>query len=231
MSTLARPASGRASVRTTIAVKIVMALSGAFFVLFLLAHMYGNLKVFGGQEAYDTYAHHLRTFGEPILPYGGMLWILRVGLVAALVAHVASALFLWRRARTARTSRYAVSKAVAATWSSKTMRWGGIAIFLFVVFHLMQFTWLTFAVGGTFDSPYQRVHAAFEAWWVTAIYLAALAAVGMHLRHGVWSSLQTLGLTSTPNQARNARVAAWAVAVVVAGGFAVPPLSILVGIV
>jgi succinate dehydrogenase / fumarate reductase cytochrome b subunit len=231
MSTLTRPAPGRASVRTTIAMKIVMALSGALFAFFLLAHMYGNLKMFAGPAAFDTYAHHLRTFGEPILPYSGFLWILRVSLVVALVAHAFSAFHLWSRAQGARSTRYAVKKATVATLSSKTMRWGGVAILLFLVFHLMQFTWLTFSVNGTFDSPYARVYAAFEVWWVTLAYLAALGAVGMHLRHGVWSGAQTLGLTGSAPAARAANAAAIAFALVVVIGFAAPPICVLFGLI
>jgi succinate dehydrogenase / fumarate reductase, cytochrome b subunit len=231
MATLSPTASRRASVRTTIAMKIVMALSGAFFVLFVAAHMYGNLKVFAGQAAFDEYAHHLRTFGEPILPYSGFLWVLRVGLVVALVAHAGSAFYLWRRANGARSTRYAVKKAAVATLSSRTMRWGGVALLLFLGFHLAQFTWLTITIGGTFDSPYERVYAAFSVWWVVAIYLAALAALGMHLRHGVWSACQTLGLTGSPQAARVAGAAAVTVALVVAVGFALPPLAILFGLI
>jgi succinate dehydrogenase / fumarate reductase cytochrome b subunit len=111
------------------------------------------------------------------------------------------------------------------------MRWGGIAILLFVVFHLMQFTWLTFSVGGEFDSPYARVHAAFEQWWVTAVYLAALLAVGMHLRHGVWSGAQTLGLTGSATSARTADAAAILFALVVVVGFALPPVAIVLGLI
>lgn len=231
MPTLTRSAPTRTSVRTTIAVKIVMALSGALFVFFVLAHMYGNLKMFAGQEAFDEYAHHLRTFGEPILPYSGFLWVLRIGLVVSLIAHVGSALHLWRRANGARSTRYVVRRATVATLSSRTMRWGGIALFLFLGFHLAQFTWLTVNVAGEFDSPYDRVHAAFELWWVVAIYLTALAALGMHLRHGTWSAAQTLGLTGSPRAARGANAVAVALALVVAVGFALPPLSILFGLI
>lgn len=231
MSTVTRLATPRASARTTIAMKVVMAASGALFVLFVLAHMYGNLKAFWGKDAFDEYAHHLRTFGEPILPYSGFLWVLRIGLVVALVAHAFSAFYLWRRANVARTSRYAVRKAAVATLSSKTMRWGGVALLLFVVFHLAQFTWLLINVNGTFDSPYDRLYAAFRVWWVTLIYLAALAALGMHLRHGVWSAAQTLGLTSSVPAARTAQAAAFAVAAVTVVGFALPPLSIQFGLI
>ena len=231
MSTLTRPAPGRASVRTTIAMKIVMALSGALFVFFVLAHMYGNLKMFAGQEAFDSYAFHLRELGEPILPYEGGLWILRLALVGALLAHVGSASYLWRRANGARRTRYTVKRAAAASLSSKTMRWGGVALLLFLVFHLMQFTFHTFEVGGSFFSPYDRVYGAFQVWWVVLFYLGALGALGMPRRPGVSSASQTLGLTGTPRAAGLAKASALAVAVVVAGGFALPPLSILLGLI
>lgn len=231
MASLTRAAPGRGSVRTTVATKIVMALSGAVFVLYVLLHMYGNLKVFEGRQVFDDYAHHLRTLGEPILPYSGALWLIRLVLVVALVAHAWSAFALWRRAANARGTRYAVKKATVATLSSRTMRWGGLALLLFVIFHLLQFTFVTFTVGGSFASPYERLYAAFEEWWVVAVYLAALVALGMHLRHGVWSAFQTLGMTNNPRSARTARVTAVTTAVVVAGGFALPPLSILLGII
>jgi succinate dehydrogenase / fumarate reductase cytochrome b subunit len=231
MATQTRPAPARASVRTTIAVKIVMALSGITFILFVLAHLYGNLKIFGGPADFEGYALNLRQLGEPTLPYMGALWLMRSGLILALVAHVWSASYLWRRANGARTSRYSVRRAAVATLSSKTMRWGGITLLLFIVFHLMQFTFHTFEVGGPSAGLYDRVYNSFQAWWVVAVYLAALAALGMHLRHGAWSALQTLGLTATPGAARLAKAGALALGALVALGYALPPLSILLGII
>lgn len=231
MSTTTRRSPGRTSTLTTVAMKVVMATSGTFFVVFVLFHMYGNLKVFAGQQSFDDYAHHLRTLGEPILPYAGFLWVMRLALITALVAHVYSALYLWRRARAARGSSYAVKKAAVATLSSRTMRWGGVALLLFVVFHILQFTTMTIEINGSFDSPYDRLHAAYQVWWVTAIYLGALVALALHLRHGVWSALQTLGLTGSPRAARNANLAAVSVALVTAVGFALPPLSIQFGLI
>ena len=90
----------------------MMAVSGIIFVLYVLLHMYGNLKVLAGQAAFDEYAHHLREFGEPMLPYEGLLWIIRVVLVVALLAHAYAAFALWSRANGARPQRYAVKKAV-----------------------------------------------------------------------------------------------------------------------
>jgi succinate dehydrogenase / fumarate reductase, cytochrome b subunit len=221
--------TGRA---TTIALKLLMAVTGVVFVLYVLAHMYGNLMAFGGQETFDTYAHHLRELLTPMLPYSGFLWILRVVLLASLVGHAISAFMLWARSSRAREQRYVVKKAVTATLSSRTMRWGGVALLAFVVFHILHLTTHTINPAGTDgDSPYVRLVDSFQIWWVTAIYLIAMVALGMHLRHGVFSALQTLGLTSTRERYRLAHASGIALAIVVAVGFALVPLSVLVGIV
>ncbi len=211
--------------------KILMAASGLLFVLYVLMHMYGNLKIFAGQEAFDGYAHHLRTLGEPILPYSGFLWLFRALLIVALVTHAGSAYWLWSKANGARSTKYQVKKAVEASLSSKMMRWGGTFLLLFLVFHLLQYTTNSIQVNGAFESPYQRVVAGFSVWWVVVIYLLALFALGMHLHHGVWSASQTLGLTGTPKARRHAKLTGLAVALIVGVGFALPPLAILFGLV
>ena len=231
VATSTLPPSTVTARRTTIAMKMVMAVSGLFFVFYVLAHMYGNLKAFGGQSAYDEYAEHLRTMGEPILPFGGFLWIMRILLIVALIAHVYSAFFLWSRARAARPIRYAVKKAVAATISARFMRWGGVALLLFVIFHLLQFTTNTIRVNGDYSSPYLRLVAGMQVWWVVLIYVLALLALGMHLRHGVWSASETLGWTNTARARRTANVAGIVIGLVVSIGFVIVPLSILFGLI
>jgi succinate dehydrogenase / fumarate reductase cytochrome b subunit len=215
--------------------KLLMAVTGALFVFYVLAHMYGNLKVFGGQEAFDTYAHHLRTIGEPILPYKGFLWVFRLLLIVSLVLHAYSAFYLWSKANGARRTRYAVRLAGAAAWRSKAMRWGGVALLAFLIFHLVEFTTnkVNFNTAKSIDtgSPYQLVVASFQLWWVVLIYLVALLALGLHLHHGVWSASQTLGWTTSPAARARAKTTAVLIAVIVVAGFALPPLSILFGIV
>jgi len=223
--------------RTTVAMKLVMAVTGALFVFYVLAHMYGNLKVFGGQSAFDEYAHHLRTIGEPILPYQGFLWLFRALLIVSLLGHAYSAFYLWSKANGARANRYAVRLAGAAAWRSQAMRWGGVALLAFLVFHLVEFTTNKVNFNGSVsaatigDSPYQLVLASFKLWWVVLIYLVALAALGLHLHHGVWSASQTLGWTTSPAARLRAKTVAVLIAAVVVVGFALPPLSILFGIV
>lgn len=207
-----------------------MAVTGVIFLLFVLAHMYGNLKALSGQQAYDDYAHHLRVLGEPMLPYSGFLWVMRIGLIVSLVLHVWSATLLTRRKRAARTQKYVMKKSVASTLSSRTMMWGGLGILLFLVFHILQFTTLTIEVGGSYDSPHERFVAAFGVWWLVAIYVVAMIALGMHLRHGIWSAVQTLGWSNRKRQPM-IKAAALAVALLIVVGFLLPPLAIAFGIV
>jgi succinate dehydrogenase / fumarate reductase cytochrome b subunit len=222
---------GRAS-RSTITLKILMAASGIIFILYVLAHMYGNLKAFSGHDAYNDYAEHLRTIGEPFLPHGNMLWLMRIALVVALVVHVYSAAALWRRARAARTTKYVMRKNLASSFSSRWMRWGGLAILLFLIWHLIEFTIPKVNIdGGATNDPYNLLVDTFGTWWMTLIYLAALFALGMHLHHGTWSAAQTLGLTNSANARRRAKTLGWILAVLVAGGFSVVPIFVLAGVI
>jgi succinate dehydrogenase / fumarate reductase, cytochrome b subunit len=223
---------GARASRSTVALKIVMAGSGVLFVGFVLLHMYGNLKMFAGHDAYNTYAEHLRTFGEPILPYAGFLWILRVVLIASLLLHVWSALVLWSRAKRARTVKYAAKRKTASALSSRWMRWGGVTILLFVLWHLVNFTIGKVNVsGGATNDPYNLVVDTFSTWWMTIIYLVAMVALGMHLHHGVWSASQTLGWTNSAASRARAKALGWLVAVVIAGGFSLVPIFVLAGVI
>jgi succinate dehydrogenase / fumarate reductase cytochrome b subunit len=223
---------GSKSTRSTIALKLLMAVTGLIFVGFVLMHMYGNLKAFAGHDAFNEYAHHLRTLGEPILPHEGFLWIARVVLLLSLVLHVYAAVALWRRAGKARTQKYVVKKHVGATFASRMMRWGGVTIFLFIIWHLLNFTvGKVNAQGGPTDDPYTLLVDTFEVWWLTAIYLVALAFLGAHLHHGIWSAAQTLGYAGDANARGFWRVVAFTTALFITLGFALVPLSIAVGII
>ncbi|UFU02165.1 succinate dehydrogenase cytochrome b subunit [Ruania suaedae] len=224
--------------RSTVVLKVVMALSGLVMVGFLVAHMYGNLKVFSGQEAFDDYSHHLRELGEPLLPYGGALWIIRIALLAAVGAHIFAAVTLWRRARAATggkgSLRYVSSRSRRGSqrgYASFTMRWGGLTIALFVIYHLMHFTWNTISPGGASDSPYERLVNGFEIWWVVLTYTIALLAVGFHLWHGTWAALASLGANTSQRRRRHLNVLATIVALVITVGFLIPPYAVLFGLV
>lgn len=217
--------------RSSVGLKLIMAVTGIIFVLYVLAHMYGNLMVFGGADTFNEYAHHLRTFGEPMLPHKGFLWVLRIVLLVSVVLHAWAAFTLWGRAGKARSTRYAVKKAVGSSLSSRTMRWGGVALLLFIVFHLLHLTTHTVTPQGAQDSPYLHVTESFSIWWVTLIYVLAMVALGMHIHHGVWSASQTLGLTNTAAARTRAKMLGLALAVILVVGFLLPPLSIQFGLV
>jgi succinate dehydrogenase / fumarate reductase cytochrome b subunit len=228
-TTLVRGA--RAS-RSTITLKLLMAASGIIFILYVLAHMYGNLKAFAGHDAYNEYAEHLRTIGEPMLPYAGFLWIMRVALIVALVVHVYAAAALWRRAKKARSTKYVAKKNIASSFSSRWMRWGGLTILLFLIWHLVEFTLPKVNVdGGQTNDPYNLLVDSFDVWWLTLIYLVAMFALGMHLHHGTWSAAQTLGLTNNARARRNAKALGWIFAIVIAGGFSLVPIFVLAGVI
>lgn len=220
------------AVRSTVFLKILMAVSGFVFIGFVLGHMYGNLKAFQGENKFNDYAHHLRVLGEPMLPHEGFLWIMRVGLIVALIVHVYAAVALWRRAQRARTVRYQVKKHTGAIFASRLMRWGGVTLLLFIIWHLLNFTIGKVNVqGGPTDNPYLLVVDSFDTWWLTVIYLIAMLALGAHLHHGVWSATQTLGLTGSVRTRKLAKRTAFGLAVLISGGFSLVPLAVLFGII
>lgn len=219
--------------RTTVAMKSVMAVSGLFLVLFLLGHLFGNLKVFAGKESFNDYAEHLRVLGEPMLPHEGFIWIFRVVLLIAIIAHIASAVKLWRRAKQARSTKYAVNKRLKQTYAARTMRWGGIIMLMFIIFHLLHFTTMTIKTnpdGGPYDTPYDRLVTSFELWPVSIFYIIGIIMVGFHLRHGLWSAIQTLGLSNSSSE-KAINAAATAVSIALTLGFVSIPLAVLFNIV
>jgi len=225
--------TGSKSTRSTIALKLLMAVSGFVFIGFVLLHMYGNLKAFAGHDAYNDYAHHLRTLGEPMLPHEGALWIIRVVLVLSLVAHVYAAAVLWRRARNARTVKYVMKKHTGAIPASRLMRWGGVTILVFLVWHLLNFTVGKVNVkdGGPTSDPYNLLVDSFSVWWLTLIYLAAMTMLGAHLHHGFWSACQTLGLTGTERSRALAKEVAFTLALIISVGFSLVPIFVLAGVI
>ncbi len=223
---------GARASRTTIALKMAMAISGAIFIGFVLSHMYGNLKAFAGHDAFNEYAEHLREIGVPLLPYEGLLWILRLGLILSLFVHVYCAVVLWRRAAKARTTKYVMKKQTGATRASLMMRWGGVTILLFLVWHLLNFSIGKVNVqGGATNDPYNLLVDTFDVWWLTLIYLVAMLALGAHLHHGIWSAAQTLGWTGTAAKRQRAKTVGFITALIISVGFSLVPLGVLAGII
>lgn len=223
---------------STLGKKAVMAVSGVLLFGFVLVHMAGNLKLFQGPEKLNAYAAWLRELGMPLLPASGALWLMRVALVAAVVAHIVSAYQLTVLSRRARPIRYRARSYVKADYASRTMRWGGVIILLFVIYHLMHLTWgnvhpdfMPHEVGADGSERYfvyQNVVAGFSVWWVSGFYMLTQLFLGLHLYHGLWSMLQTLGLPQQSQQTWRRRMAA-AFALIITLGNLSFPISVLGG--
>jgi succinate dehydrogenase / fumarate reductase cytochrome b subunit len=209
-----------------------MAVTGLLLVAFLYAHMIGNLKIFLGGATFDHYAHWLRTIGTPLLPTGWYLWIQRTGLTVAVIGHIAAATILARRARQARPVRYAHRPKVQGSYAARTMRWGGVLILLFVIYHILDLTTGTLNPVGTPGKPYRNVVADFapDRWYVTLFYTLSIVAVGLHLRHGLFSAVRTLG-QQTARGERIARAVALILALVLVVGYLSVPFAVLTGLV
>lgn len=223
---------GRALLRTSIGLKITMALSGLVWVGFVIGHMLGNLKVYQGRAAFNHYAEGLRVFGDPFLGEGQALWIARVVLIVALVLHVWSALRLARMSRAARDVGYRKRQAIEFNRASRTMRWGGVALLAFLVYHILHFTTGDAHHDFVAGDAYHNFVAGFQIWWVAAIYAVAMVALGLHLYHGTWSAMQTLGFgDGQRHELRWHRRLALGVALVVVLGNLSFPVAVLTGIV
>ncbi|MEI7644536.1 MAG: succinate dehydrogenase cytochrome b subunit [Chloroflexales bacterium] len=196
--------------RSSIGKKVIMAITGVFLVAFLVVHMYGNAKMFYGATIFNEYAAGLRDLGHPVFGREHLLWIMRVLLVASVGGHIWSATVLTAQSQkssyahgVSKVKRYA-QKQRRTGYAAYTMRYGGIVIFLFIVFHLLNFT---FGVAGYSAGEYISEHngvynaynnvvISFQHWPVSLFYILAMIFLGLHLFHGVWSAFQTLGLNN-----------------------------------
>lgn len=208
--------------RSTIGKKVVMGVTGIILVGFIIGHLLGNLLVFRGPEAMNEYAALLKS-------NAALLWGVRLVLLIAVILHIVAAVQLTRLDRAARPVGYARQRYQAATVGSRSMRWGGLAIALFVVYHLLHFTTGTLHPTFSHTNVYGNLIAAFSEWWIALIYVAAMVFLGLHLYHGVWSVGRTLGIAPRAEEPRKRRLAT-AVAVIVWLGFTSIPLAILAGV-
>ncbi len=225
-----KPSVARTVWDSSLGKKTVMAVSGLIMLAYLVVHMLGNLKIFFGSDEFNGYAHWLRTLGEPFLHHEWALWTVRVVLVAAVVAHATAAYQLSRRDIRARPTRYAHKKR-RASYATRTMRWGGIILGLFIVWHILDLTTGTVHPDG-FEAghPYQNVIDTFSTWYGNVIYLVAMLALGLHIRHGFWSAAQTLGAGSRTRD-RALKTVADVLALLLTAGFIAVPVGVMTGVV
>jgi len=222
--------------RSALGKKWVMAVTGLAIILFVLAHMVGNWKIFlpdvDGIPDIDIYAHALRELFVPFIPEHVTLWILRTGLIVMFLLHVHAAYSLTLMNRRARPDDYQSPRQyVAASYASRTMRWSGTIFAFFLLFHLADLTWgVAPAAPGTWEQGqvYANFIATFSRAPVTVFYVIAMVLLGIHLYHGAWSMFQSLGVNHPRfNPAR--RVFAIGLAGVVTVGNAVMPIAVLFG--
>jgi succinate dehydrogenase / fumarate reductase cytochrome b subunit len=216
--------------RSTLGKKAVMAVSGIVLFGYVLLHMVGNLKLYLGAEALNHYAEWLREMGAPLLPHEGALWLVRLVLIAAVVGHVWAAWQVTRASWRARPRGYETVERVQMGYAERTMRWGGVIILFFVIYHLLHLTTGQAHTDFVPGDVYHNVVAGFSVWWVSAIYIVANLALGLHLYHGLWSMFQSLGLNH-PAWNPWRRYFAVAFAVVITVGNVSFPVAVLTGLV
>ena len=188
---------------STVGSKVVVALTGLGLTAFVIGHMVGNLKIFNGQDAINGYAYFLKH------ELGAYLWAARLGLLGLFVAHLVLALKLKARSAAARPVGYVFQQTAEASIASRTMLYTGIVILLFLLLHLAHYTfaWVhTADVGGQAvnyleltdekgrHDVYSMMVAGFTTPWLSITYLACQVLIGVHLSHGLQSTIQTLGL-------------------------------------
>jgi succinate dehydrogenase / fumarate reductase cytochrome b subunit len=203
--------------------KALMAASGLVLFGWLVGHLLGNLLAFEGEERLDGYAEFLRSVPA-------LLWTARLVLLAAALVHVVAALQLWVERRRARPVAYAQWRATGSSLASRTMLWSGALVLGFAVYHLLDLTFgpanPDFREGEVFHNLVASLGRAAAA----GFYVVAVAGLGVHLWHGLWSMFQSLGLASRGAMTGMKRSAA-VLAVVTALGFAAVPLAVLLGVV
>jgi succinate dehydrogenase / fumarate reductase, cytochrome b subunit len=204
--------------------KAVMAITGLIMLAYLITHVLANLLVFQGPGAINAYAAFLHGTG-------GALWSARLVLLAALVLHVIAAVQLAGRSQQARPTGYAAGREPQiSTLASRTIRWGGAVILVFVVYHILHFTVGTAHPSFVAGNPYHNVATGFRDLAVVGVYLLAMAAVGLHLYHGIWSSGRSLGM-SPPSPRPLRRSIALVLALFIWLGFTIIPIAVYAGVV
>lgn len=213
--------------------KVIMAVTGLAMIGYLVMHMFGNLKAFLGAEEFDNYAHWLKgDLGYPLLPKGWFIWIFRAVMLIVIVLHIWSAAWLTRQARAARGTKYVHRASMQQTYAARTMRWGGVILVLFLVFHILQFTAMVVRTGFAANAtPYQAFVVSFSQWWLVLLYAVWLVAVCLHVRHGFWSAFATLGANTSPKARLILNGVAYTVAVLLFVGFLMAPVAALIGVI
>ena len=215
--------------RTSVGKKFYMAVSGFILIGFLVAHMVGNLKMYMGAESFNHYAEFLREVGYPILPHMAGLWIFRVVLLVAVGLHMLSAWQVYTQSRNARGGKYTKEESLHFAYASRTMRWGGVIIAAFVIYHILHFTTGQVHPEFVHGEAYQNVIIGFQSPLVVLFYVVALVMLTFHLYHGLWSAFQTVG-ANHPKYNPYRRPLALILALLLFAGFMTVPVGVMAGL-
>lgn len=209
-------------VGTTIGKKALMAASGVILFGYVLGHLAGNLQLYQGPEAINSYAASLRHISA-------LLWGVRALLLFSISVHIVAAFQLWIRRRKARPSSYRSRKDLATNYAARTMYWGGPILLLFIIFHLAHLTF-GFTPGYQYEpsNVYNNIVYGFQVWWISAIYIVGQLALGLHLFHGVWAMFSSVGFTH-PKYNKWRRVLSVAAAVFIVAGNISFPIAVMAG--
>ena len=204
--------------------KVIMALTGVMMFLFVIGHLLGNLLVFAGRAQINAYAQFLH-FDD------SLLWIVRTILIIAATMHVVVTIQLALRNKEARPIGYLHKKAINSSYASRTMYWSGPIVLTFIIFHLLQFTAGYIHPETRFipNDVYHNLVTGFRVWWVSAWYVFSISLLGLHLRHGLWSMLQSIGLAHSLRKEQTLKLVALIISVLIVLGYISIPISILLG--
>ena len=218
--------------------KLIMAVTGLLFALFVVGHMAGNLKLYlpahGGEEALDEYGAFLRSMGEPLFPHEGALWIIRAVLLVAILAHIYGAIALTARSKASR-GKFSRSNLMGGldSFATKTMLVSGLVLLLFIIFHLLDLTMGVQPIApGDFAEGAVKANmiATFSRWPVTIVYVIAMCFLFLHLTHGIRLAASDLGITGAKWR-QTFLILAYVIPAVVCIGNIVMPLSVALGLV
>lgn len=215
----------RSFLGSSIGKKMLMAVTGLILFLFVIEHLIGNLLVYAGPKWLDAYGAALKV--QALTP---VLWGARIVLLLCVGVHMWAALMTTLTSWNARPQKYGETQRLEADWASLTMRWGGLLILLFVIWHLMDLTLGNVTPGFEEGRVYHNVVTTFSRPGVAVFYILAMAFLGLHLYHGIWSGLQTLGLNHPKYNALR-KGAAVVFALLIALGNISIPISVMTGFV
>jgi succinate dehydrogenase / fumarate reductase, cytochrome b subunit len=210
---------------STVGKKIVMAITGVILFGFVIGHLAGNLQIYEGPAKLNAYGAFLHSIGE-------ILWPVRIILLICIALHITATVQLALRKQRARPIGYSCKQAIASSYASRTMYWSGPIVLAFIIFHLLHLTAGYIHPGAAYieGDVYHNVVSGFQVWWVSLSYIVAISLLGLHLRHGLWSMLQSVGIHQ-PKYTAALKNAALVIALLIVLGYISIPISVLLGLV